>query len=657
MFRPLLVATLSGLFAAAPLASQSPRIHTDRPTGKQLLKLPKADDAFGFVVFGDRTGGPVEGIKVLDQAVIDTNMLDPDLVFTVGDLINGYNGQQEWMAQAAEFKTSMARLRMPWFPVAGNHDIYWRGAGKPDGEHEHNFEAEFGPLWYAVQHKQCWFIALYSDEGDPKTGEKNFNKPECQRMSPAQFAWLEQTLLTTKAARHVFVFLHHPRWLKKYGDDWERVHALLAQSGNVSAVFAGHIHRMRFDGAIDGIQYYTVASVGAHLGMDAPQAGYLHQFHVVTVRPEGIVVGALPVGAVMDPQQITGQVSDDVGLLDATLRPVLLSCEAVDAGSAIDTDGRVDALTTLSFANPTGRPIDIEVVPLVDESWTLTPDHQHLVVPPKGKATTTFHLAREPNPEQPFMLPRLQVRCDYLAKTSRIGIPVREHDLALPPPAALGTSPSAHEGVLVLDGRGACLQVPSARLQLPEGPLTLELWLCGDDYTGRRAVLAKSESSEFCLFCSDGQPEFSVFLGKSYVTVRGAAGMLRPDQWQHFAGVYDGAELRCYLDGKLIGRQAGNGARKTNALPLFLGADPDGRGNPMSFFDGKVDEIRISRIARYAGAAFEPPRRHQRDPDTVLLLHCDADFGPWTADSSPAAAHPRRRGTAHCTVESRPNMR
>ena len=143
--------------------AQSPRILTSRPTGQQLLILPKEDDAFGFVVFGDRTGGPTEGIKVLDQAVADTNLLDPDLVVTVGDLINGYNTTEPWMAQAKEYRSSMGKLRMPWYPVAGNHDVYWRGPNKPQGEHEGHYEAVFGPLWYAVKHKNSWFVVLYSD--------------------------------------------------------------------------------------------------------------------------------------------------------------------------------------------------------------------------------------------------------------------------------------------------------------------------------------------------------------------------------------------------------------------------------------------------------------------------------------------------------------
>ncbi|MCA8976303.1 MAG: metallophosphoesterase [Planctomycetes bacterium] len=657
------LATLALAFGLAagfglPVRAQSPRLHTDRPTGSQLLRLPKEDDAFGFVVFGDRTGGPPDGIEVLDQAVRDANLLDPDLVFTVGDLVNGYNDTPQWLLQAAEFKASMNRLRMPWFPVAGNHDIYWRGNGeRPEGEHEGDYEAEFGPLWYALQHKRCWFIVLYSDEGDPETGEKNFDKPACQRMSPAQMRWLEATLRRAKDARHVFVFLHHPRWLPRYGDDWDRVHALLVESGNVAAVFAGHIHRMRYDGVVDGIRYYTVASVGAHLAMDAPQAGYLHQFHAVTVRPEGITTAALPVGAVMDPEAITGQISEDVELLAGSLRPVVHGCVSDSGAAPVAVDGAVAAITTLSFDNPASRPIELEVVPLLDPTWQVRPDHQHVIVPPGGTAETTFRFLREAAVDEPFGLPRLQLRCDYLAPHGRIGLPLREHDLLLPPPADLAVLPTPNEGVLVLDGRGACLEVGNDQLNLPDGPMTVELWLCGDDVGGRRAVLTKTQQSEFGLFGSDGVPEFSILLGSGYCTARATDARLVRGRWHHLAGVFDGAEVRCYLDGKLVAAQPAAGRRRTNELPLFVGADPTGSGAPTSFFDGRIDEARISKVARYTGESFAPPPRHEPDAETVLLLHLDADFGPWTPEVSAAGAHPLRRGTAHCTVESRPAIR
>lgn len=639
------------------LPGQSPRVHTSRPQGAQLLKLPKEDDAFGFVVFGDRTGGPAEGIKVLQQAVADTNLLDPDLVFTVGDLVQGYNARDAWLAQAAEFKAAMGKLRMPWFPVVGNHDIYWRGPGKPPGEHEQDFEAEFGPLWYAVQHKQCWFVALYSDEGNPVTGVKDFNDPDCQRISEAQYTWLEATLKKAKGARHVFVFLHHPRWLARYGSDWDRVHALLAKNGNVTAVFAGHIHRMRFDGVRDGIQYYTVASVGAHLEFEAPQAGYLHQFHVVTVRPEGISVAALPVGTVLDPKQITGLISEDVGRVHGKLAPVVADFVAAGQGAPLTSDGAVDAVLTLQCDNPASRPIELELLPGAGTDWAFSPDHQHVVVPAGKSTTTTFAVRRRADPAALFALPAVQVRCDYLAEHARIALPVRTFPIELPPPADLGLADAPREGVLVLDGAGACLSVPHAQLPLPQGPFTVETWLCGDDFAGRRGLVAKTENSEWALFGSDGIASFTVRLGDAYVAAKSRQPVLTKGRWHHIAGVYDGREVRCYVDGAQVAAAAGAGERTTNTLPLYVGGDPNQSGAPVSTFAGRLDEVRISKVARYAGPTFAPAARHAADADTVLLLHLDADFGPWTPDASGSRAHPRRLGTAHCTVESRPAVR
>ncbi len=42
-----------------------------------LLPLPQESDAFVFAIFGDRTGGPAEGVSVLADAVRDVNLLEP----------------------------------------------------------------------------------------------------------------------------------------------------------------------------------------------------------------------------------------------------------------------------------------------------------------------------------------------------------------------------------------------------------------------------------------------------------------------------------------------------------------------------------------------------------------------------------------------------
>lgn len=647
----LLTLATSAFFPATAQQSVGPRLLTNREAGKQLLKLPKEEHSFEFIVFGDRTGGPAEGIKVLDQAVADTNLLDPDLVMTVGDLINGYNATEQWLEQAEEFKASMSKLRMPWFPVAGNHDIYWRGKGRPPGEHEGNYETVFGPLWYAVQHKQCWFIVLYSDEGDPKTGEKNFSKPECQRISQEQLDWLSATLKQASDAPHVFVFLHHPRWLKSYGEDWPKVHKMLAANGNVRAVFAGHIHHMRYGGAPDDIEYYTVASVGAHLGLDAPQAGFLHQYHVVTVRPEGIKVAAVPVGTVIDPKSIPDALVDDVLAIHRGLR--IKTSEVVPAGNgaAVGVDGTVDAVITLSCHNPGSRAIELELIPQPGEPWTFGPDHQHVIIAPNSDGYTTFLLHRAAT-QEPFTLPTLEVLCDYLAVDRRVAIPARRVTIELPPPSNLGSVDQVHNGVLVLDGKG-CLKITDQQIQLPDGPITLECWLRGDNFTGRRGLVTKTEMSDYGLFCSDGTIDFSVFLGDRYAAASSTGAVLRPGTWHHVAGVFDGKQVRVYVDGKLVAQQAGKGRRRTNQLPLFLGADTNKNGGPTSHFAGLIDEVRLSKVARYVGDSFVPPAKHIPDEYTVLLIPCDRDFGPWTIDRSKQHSHPRRIGSAYCTVSDR----
>lgn len=372
------------------------RFHTNREGAK--LDLPVEEDVFTFAVFGDRTGGPHKGINVLAQAVADVNLIEPDLVMTVGDLINGYADDKVWLPQMKQYKKVMGELICPWFPVAGNHDIYWRGPNKPKRELEPEYEMHFGPLWYAFEHKNCFFIVLYTDEPDPKTGERNFNKPDSQRMSDEQFDWLKGILKKTKDADHVFVFLHHPRWLgieskgrgKNYGDDWKKVHTELVAAGNVSGVFAGHIHHMRYDPK-DEIDYFALATVGGGQSGWSPKAGWLHHYNLVTVRKDQVAFSAFPVGGVLDPKAITGKVSEEAERLGRAI-PARFK-----APIDIKPDGSVDGAFTVTIKNPSKFAIDIELIPTSKDSrWSLGPDHEHATIEPGKEKALSFTVKRAP---------------------------------------------------------------------------------------------------------------------------------------------------------------------------------------------------------------------------------------------------------------------
>lgn len=274
---------------------------TDREGARSLVP-PAGAESLSFVVLADTTDAGPNNVDVLRRAVSEANLLGPDMVLNVGDMVQGYCDRDTWRVQMKEVRQVMDGLAMPWFPAPGNHDVYWSTKlPKPAGEHESDYEEHFGPLWYAFQHKGCWFIVLYTDEGDPRTGRKSFTDPNSQVMSPRQTQWLASALDKAKGARHTFVFLHHPRWTGgDYGRDWDRIHPMLSKA-RVSAVFGGHHHRLQFDGTRDGVQYYRLGTTGGSLDKDLEPDAF-HHYVQVTVHPKGFSVGAIRVGAVYDPQ-------------------------------------------------------------------------------------------------------------------------------------------------------------------------------------------------------------------------------------------------------------------------------------------------------------------------------------------------------------------
>jgi len=611
--------------------------------GAKEVPLTHAEDAFTFVVFGDRTGGPAEGVAVLADAVAETNLLGPDLVLTVGDLVQGYNEAPEWMAEMREFRGIMDRLDCRWFPVAGNHDVYWRGEGaRPPEEHEGNYEAHFGPLWYAFRHKTAWFIVLYTDEPNPETGERNFSKAESQRMSPEQFTWLAETLEHTRGAEHVFLFCHHPRWTEgNYGDDWRRVHSLLVAAGNVTAVFGGHIHKMRYDPK-DGIEYFALATVGGAQSGIAPEAGFLHCYDVVTVRKGGIDRVTYPVGSGFDPRSITGVVSADaVKLAQAEL--------FLHERPALRADGAVDGRWKVRVSNPTERPAEVVLTPSSrDGRWTLNPARVEATLAPGEQRSFDLGASRRGGLDAAFDVPELAVDLEYVAATRSFTIPTKRLLLDLDTGAldvATALPAPKEERTLVLR-RGAHVALPSAEVALPDGPFTLEAWVRAERFADRQGLVTKTESSEYGLFANGGRPAFTVHLAGRYLEAEAETLQLEVGRWHHVAGVYDGSEVRLYVDGALVARKVGGGARTTSALPLIVGGDVSSDGRANSCLDGALDEVRLARGARYTGERFTPVRRHTSDAETVLLLHMDGALGPWLFDSSPAARRATLRAGA-----------
>ncbi|MDF1809716.1 MAG: metallophosphoesterase [Phycisphaerales bacterium] len=340
------------------------------------VQKPVDTESFTFVAFGDRTGGPEIGIKVLEEAVEMTNWLDPDLVMTVGDLVEGKSTRSEWISQHDEFISIMNQLEMNWYPVAGNHDVY---PAKRGGESNTGlYEQHFGPLIYSFDHKFAHFVVLFTDE------QMDYHDPSnSQNMSQEQMDWLRDDLSNTNA-KQIFVFLHHPRWTEEYkGCNWDQVHEIFAKDGRSTTIVGGHIHTLRDDGMRDNVHYLTLATTGGwpKRGFDHATIHHLTQFQV---RKEQVSIVHIPVGSILPSDAYPGIEFDDIRALHKR-----------DWFSGFGHFARDQFDIEIELTNITSKEMSYKVGIQHAHGWRVEPEYVEVTIPSGALETVTLELISE----------------------------------------------------------------------------------------------------------------------------------------------------------------------------------------------------------------------------------------------------------------------
>ena len=98
-----------------------------------------------------------------------------------------------------------------------------------------------------------------------------------------------------------------------------------------------------------------------------------------------------------------------------------------------------------------------------------------------------------------------------------------------------------------------------------------------------------------------------------------STGSLTTDQWYHVAGIYDGSELRVYINGILGGTYAYSQGLFDSSQDFEIGALTDAS----RYLDGRLAEVRVSNTVKWTGD-FTPPTLaypEVKDSNTKLLLH------------------------------------
>jgi hypothetical protein len=85
----------------------------------------------------------------------------------------------------------------------------------------------------------------------------------------------------------------------------------------------------------------------------------------------------------------------------------------------------------------------------------------------------------------------------------------------------------------------------------------------------------------------------------------------------------------------------------------MMGARRAGSGKPKEFFDGVIDEVRVSKTARYS-QDFTPANRCESDKDTIALYHCDEGIGNTLFDSSGNKHHGKIAGAKWVNANATP---
>ena len=242
-----------------------------------------------FAILPDRTGQERPG--KFEQAIATIEVLDPEFVISVGDLIEGYADdaatvQAEW----DELDAMIAPLGVPMCAAVGNHDVWDAASGRV-------WEERRGERYYAFKRGGALFLILDTEDPpqplppgvkarqaalkqawakDPMATQERILEavrgreptaiPGQAAMSDEQVDWALDTLDKHRDARWTFVIVHRPIWRQEQGP-FARIEEAL--SGRDYTVIAGHEHYLQMEQRL-GADYIVTATAGGVWLRDGP---------------------------------------------------------------------------------------------------------------------------------------------------------------------------------------------------------------------------------------------------------------------------------------------------------------------------------------------------------------------------------------------------
>ncbi len=326
---------------AAARPARPAGIELDAPQGPvpwTHLDARNSEQNFQFAIVSDNTGGSREG--VFAAAVQKLNLLQPEFVVSVGDLIEGYTRDRaELTRQWDHFDALLEPLAAPFFYVPGNHDI--TNAVMREVWHE-----RYGPSHYHFRYKDVLFVCLDSMDG------------EMHQIRQGQVDWLTQTLADNSDVSWTLLFLHSPLWDDGPGVtkpspsalNWQKVEAALGD--RPFTVFAGHHHRY-IKHVRNDRKHFTLATTGGVSQLRGPRHGEFDHVTWVTMTPDGPSVVNLELGGILN-EDVRTEASREFSF-------ALTHGDSLKPAPLFFDQRFTKGTTTLRLRNPFDVPVELEL--------------------------------------------------------------------------------------------------------------------------------------------------------------------------------------------------------------------------------------------------------------------------------------------------------
>lgn len=359
---------VSILFLAINLQAQEKEafISID-PTGAVFpwshLNFRNDPENFQFAIVADRTGGHRPG--VFEEAVKKLNLLNPEFVMSVGDLIEGYTRDTaEIMRQWDEFNGFISELGMPFFYVPGNHDYI-------NDVMAEIWKQKYGPSYYHFRYRDVLFLCMNSEEATKGSNLGGIERP--------QFEYFKKVLSENRDVRWTLAFMHQPLWILDNTRYWNELEKLLAERKHT--VIAGHHHHYVKYERNNG-NYIMLATTGGISSLRGTSYGEFDHLVWVTMTSEGPVLANLMLNGIWDENIVTDRIASMVASEPFKPDPLFLK-EEMFSGASLP----------YRIVNNEKVPMEYEILVHYPETFTGNAKSLQGVVPPNNVITGSLDLS------------------------------------------------------------------------------------------------------------------------------------------------------------------------------------------------------------------------------------------------------------------------